>query len=152
MSFPGGASGKELDCKCRRPEMWVWSLSREDPLKEGMATRFINLAWRIPMTEKPGGLHSPKGCKDQIQLKWFFMHVQKLECPKPNSTWPFSHVNWELILSISVLWSLGGKQVNNINPPDKMYFFVFWGKCRASSNRRSKDRSTKKLHIDWDPG
>ena len=69
--------------------------------------------------------YSPKGCKDQTQLKWLFTHVQKLECPKPNSTWPFSHVKWELILSISVPWSLGGKQVNNINPTTKCTFLYF---------------------------
>jgi len=30
-------------------ETWVRSLSWEDPLEEGMATRFSILAWRIPM-------------------------------------------------------------------------------------------------------
>ena len=29
---------------------------QEDPLEEGMATHFSNLAWRIPWTEEPGGL------------------------------------------------------------------------------------------------
>ena len=33
--FP--ASGKEPTCHCRR-QTWVWSLGREDPLEEGMAT------------------------------------------------------------------------------------------------------------------
>ena len=37
--------------------MWVRSLGREDPLEKGMATYSI-LAWRIPWTEKPGGLQS----------------------------------------------------------------------------------------------
>ena len=31
------------------PEMQVRSLDGEDPLEEGMATRFSILAWRIPM-------------------------------------------------------------------------------------------------------
>ena len=39
-------------------ETWVQSLGREDPLQEGMATDSSILAWRIPMTEKPGGLSS----------------------------------------------------------------------------------------------
>jgi len=30
-------------------EMWVQSLSREDPLEEGMATHSSILAWRIAM-------------------------------------------------------------------------------------------------------
>ena len=39
-------------------ETWVRSLSREDPLEEGMATHSSILAWRIPRTEEPGGLQS----------------------------------------------------------------------------------------------
>ena len=39
-------------------QMRVWSLGREDPLKEGMATHSSILAWRISWTEKPGGLQS----------------------------------------------------------------------------------------------
>jgi len=30
----------------------------EDPLEEGTATHSSTLAWRIPQTEEPGGLHS----------------------------------------------------------------------------------------------
>ena len=38
---------------------WVRSLSREDPLKEAVATHSSILAWRIPMDrEEPGGLLS----------------------------------------------------------------------------------------------
>ena len=39
-------------------ETWVWSLSRKDPLKEGMAIQSSILVWRIPWTEKPGRLQS----------------------------------------------------------------------------------------------
>ena len=35
-----------------------WSLGREDPLKEGMATHSSILVWRIPWTEEPGRLQS----------------------------------------------------------------------------------------------
>ena len=31
---------------------------REDLLEEGMATHSSILAWRMPWTEEPGGLHS----------------------------------------------------------------------------------------------
>ena len=34
------------------------SLGQEDPLEKGMATHSSTLAWRIPWTEKPGGLQS----------------------------------------------------------------------------------------------
>ena len=36
----------------------VGSLGRKDPLEEGMATHSSILAWRIPWTQKPGGLQS----------------------------------------------------------------------------------------------
>ena len=36
----------------------VWSLGQEDPLEKEMATHSSILAWRIPCTEEPGGLHS----------------------------------------------------------------------------------------------
>ena len=39
-------------------ETWVQSLGQEDPLEKGMATYSSILAWRIPWTEKPGGLQS----------------------------------------------------------------------------------------------
>ena len=57
-SFPGGASGKEPACQCRRHKTWVWSLGQEDPLEEGMTTHSSILAGRIPWTEEPGGLQS----------------------------------------------------------------------------------------------
>ena len=38
--------------------MRAWSLGQDNLLEEGMATRSSVLAWRIPWTEEPGGLHS----------------------------------------------------------------------------------------------
>ena len=38
-------------------ETWVLSLGRKDPLEEEMATHSSILAWKIPLTEEPGGLH-----------------------------------------------------------------------------------------------
>ena len=40
------------------PETSVQSLGHEDPLEKGVATLCRILAWRIPWTEKPGGLQS----------------------------------------------------------------------------------------------
>ena len=37
-------------------ETWVQSLGPEDPLEKGMTTHSSIPAWRIPWTEKPGGL------------------------------------------------------------------------------------------------
>ena len=45
-------------------ETWVRSLGQEYPLEKEMATRSSILAWRIPWTEEPGGLHSPWGRKE----------------------------------------------------------------------------------------
>ena len=56
--FPGGASGKEPTCQCRRCKRYWVSLSREDPLGKGMAAPSSVLAWRTPWTEEPGGLQS----------------------------------------------------------------------------------------------
>ena len=39
-------------------ETQIQSLGWEDPLEKGMATHSSILAWRIPWTEKPGGLQS----------------------------------------------------------------------------------------------
>ena len=39
-------------------ETGVRSLGWDDPLEEEIATHFGILAWKIPWTEKPGGLHS----------------------------------------------------------------------------------------------
>ena len=41
-----------------KQETQVQSLDQEDPLEKEMATRSSILAWRIPWTEKPGGLQS----------------------------------------------------------------------------------------------
>ena len=57
LGFPGGASGKEPTCQCRRhKKMGIRYLGREDPLEKVMTTRSSILAWRIPWTEEPGEL------------------------------------------------------------------------------------------------
>ena len=53
MGFPSGSAVKNLPAM---QETRVRSLGREDPLEKGMATHSSILAWRIPWTEKPGGL------------------------------------------------------------------------------------------------
>ena len=42
-------------------ETQVQSLSWEDPLEKEMATHSRILAWEIPWTEEPGGLHTVYG-------------------------------------------------------------------------------------------
>jgi len=53
LGFADGASGEETG---------VQSVGQEDPLEEGMAAHSGILAWGIPWTEEPGGLH-PWGCR-----------------------------------------------------------------------------------------
>ena len=58
------------------PTMWetrVWSLGCKDPPEEGMATHSSVLAWRIPWTEKPGGLKS-MGLQ-RVGHNWATKHV-----------------------------------------------------------------------------
>ena len=42
-------------------EMQVRSLGREDPLEKEMTTHSSILAWEIPWTNEPGGLHAVQG-------------------------------------------------------------------------------------------
>ena len=49
---------KNLPAMQERKEMQVQSLGQENPLEEEMATHSSILAWKVPLTEKPGGLQS----------------------------------------------------------------------------------------------
>ena len=55
--FPGGASGIESSCQCRKcRRSWVRALGWEDSLEEEMAPHTRILAWKIPWIEEPGRL------------------------------------------------------------------------------------------------
>ena len=56
-------------------ETWVRSLGREDPLEKEMATLYSILAWRIPRTEKLGGLQST-GRKELDTTERLHFHFQ----------------------------------------------------------------------------
>ena len=47
---------KNLPANAGDTEMQVQSLDQEDPLEKEMASHSNILAWKIPWTEKPGGL------------------------------------------------------------------------------------------------
>ena len=47
-------------------ETQIQSLSREDPLEEGMETHFSFLSWRIPWTEESDGLWSVRSQRDRL--------------------------------------------------------------------------------------
>ena len=56
MGFPGGSAVKKPPAMQETQEMRVQFLGQEDPLEKEMATHSSILAWRIPWTEKPGGV------------------------------------------------------------------------------------------------
>ena len=100
--FPGGASGKEPTCQCRRHKMPVQSLDWEDPLEKGKATHPSILTWRIPMdraawqaivhkvpkswtitettqdthTHTNTHTHSALGFSNSMEQKWIFHKFQ----------------------------------------------------------------------------
>ena len=54
-------------------------LGEEDPLEKGMATHSNILAWRIPWTEKPGGLQpigSQRVRHDLVTNTFIFQKIQ----------------------------------------------------------------------------
>ena len=56
--LPHGSVVKNLLAMQKMQETWARSLGWEDTLEEGMATHSSIFAWRIPWTEKLGGLQS----------------------------------------------------------------------------------------------
>ena len=59
--FPSGSDGKASACNM---EDWGSIPGWKDPLEKEMATHSRILAWKIPWTKEPGGLHSPWGSKE----------------------------------------------------------------------------------------
>ena len=55
-------------------EIWVWSLSWDDPLEEGMATYSNILAWRIPMDRGAWWATVHGVAKGQTQLSDWAQH------------------------------------------------------------------------------
>ena len=58
VGFPGGAVVKNPPASVGDTRDVGSIPGQEDPLEEEMATHFSILAWKIPWTEKPGGLQS----------------------------------------------------------------------------------------------
>ena len=58
LGFPDGSAVKNPPALQEPQEMQVQSLGHKDPLEEDMTTHSSVLAWRIPLTEEPGGLQS----------------------------------------------------------------------------------------------
>ena len=64
MGFPGGASGKEPTCQCRRhKKTWVQPLGREDPLERKWQPTPAFLPGESDGQRSPAG-YSPWGHKE----------------------------------------------------------------------------------------
>ena len=58
---------------------WVQSLGWEDPLEKGTATHSTILAWRIPWTEEPGRLYSPRGHKESDTTEQLSLSLDRIQ-------------------------------------------------------------------------
>ena len=97
--FPGGSEIKNLPAiQETMQEMLVWSLGLEDFLEEGMATHSNILTWRIPWTEKPGGLYS-------LYIDLYIGHKELLTTEQ---------------LALSLSFNL------NLNTMDSRHLCLFW--------------------------
>ena len=79
LDFPGGSEGKKNLPAMQ--ETWIWSLGWKDALEKGMATHSSILAWRIPLTEEPGGLQS-MGSQKVDRTEWLSLSLSSLSQPK----------------------------------------------------------------------
>ena len=66
-------------------ETWVPPLGCDDPLEEDMAAHPGILAWRIPWTEKPGGLRSMGS--PRVRHDWVTEHAHRM------TLGPFLHMS-----------------------------------------------------------
>ena len=57
--------------------MWVRSPGQEDALEEEMATHSSILAWKIPWTEKSGGLQSTGVAKESDTTEHTHRHIEQ---------------------------------------------------------------------------
>ena len=75
--LPGWLSSKASAWMQEMQETRVQSLDWEDSLEEEMATHSSSPAWKIPLTEEPGGLQS-MGSQSQARLSMHtYIHASK---------------------------------------------------------------------------
>ena len=90
-NFPGGSNGLPAV-----QETWVQSLGWEGTLEKDMAPHSSPLAWKIPWTEEPCGLHS-MGLQ-RVGHNWATSLYNTLLSGRGSSTsfpsFPFSSLHW----------------------------------------------------------
>ena len=111
-------------------ETGVQSLGQEDLLEKAMAPHSSTLAWKIPWTEKPGGLQSMGVAKSRTRLSNFtftftlcisFIQFHSFACGCP--VLPTSFVEETILSSLCILGSL---VVSQLTTSVRVYF---WAPC-----------------------
>ena len=98
-------------------ETQFWSLGREDPLAEEMATHSSILAWKIPWTEEPGRLQSMES--QRIRHDWACtetgMCIYLFILAEPHSMWDLSSLirDWSWPPALEV-WSLNHRTAREV--------------------------------------
>ena len=89
-------------------ETWVPAPGWADPPEEEMATRSTILAWRVPWTEKPGGL-PPMGSRrvghDRVTTLHFLSHIDASYLPPSNyliCEWLRTTSTYQLTIHLSI--------------------------------------------------
>ena len=85
-----GSRVKNLSAIQVTKEMLVRSLGQEDPLEEEMATHSSILAWKIPWTERPGGLRSI--WSQGVEHDWVTEHILTIYLKKKEIYWESLHI------------------------------------------------------------
>ena len=99
-------------------EIQVQPVGREDPLEKEMAIHFSILAWRIPWTEEPGGLHSQRDYKESNMTELLHSVVDlvtlyKIE-KKCHLLWScFADARKRLLLMVGLVFLLMGECLVN---------------------------------------
>ena len=106
LGFPGGASGKELTCQCRRHKRCRFDPQfGKIPWGRALGPHSSILAWRIPRTEEPGRLQSI--WSQRVRYNWSdlthmlvfrFLNGKRAKCS-------FSLVWWPHCLASALDWS-----------------------------------------------
>ena len=86
-----GSALKNLSAMQVTKEMLVQSLGQEDPLDlEEMETHSSILAWKIPWTERPGGLRSI--WSQGVEHDWVTEHILTMYLKKKRYYWDSLHI------------------------------------------------------------
>ena len=114
MGYPDGSVVKNLpaDAGYRRQERRIWSLGREDPPEEKMATHTSVLAWKIPWTEEPSRLQS-MGSQSRTQLSTHthtHTHTHTQYVVHYNSIFPFCLLHALIsVHDLTVFWVVSAR-------------------------------------------